>query len=61
MLLESPKRALISKIDISVADREISVLNSNKIPEKLEKFELFVGVPKKFQFSKIDLFFILGS
>ena len=41
MLLESPKRASISKIDISVADREISVLRGTKIPDKLRKSGFF--------------------
>ena len=41
MLLESPKRALISKMDILVADREISVLRGTKIPETLRKSGFF--------------------
>ena len=37
----------------------ISVLNCNKIPEKLEKSEFFVGGPK-ISILKIDLFFVQG-
>ena len=33
-------------MDISVPDWKISVLNSNKMPEKSEKLEFFVGGPK---------------
>ena len=41
-------------MDLSVPDREISVLNITKIPEKSEKLEFFVGGVQKFQFLKID-------
>ena len=41
--LPSSKRWLIIRMDISAPDREISELNSNKIPEKSE---FFVGGPK---------------
>ena len=40
------KRWLIIGMDISVPDREISVLNSKKISKKSEKSKFFVGVPK---------------
>ena len=33
-------------MDISVPDQEISVLNMNKITEKSEKSEFFVGGPQ---------------
>ena len=44
--LTSSKRWFIIGMDISVPNREISVLNSTKIPEKSEKSEFFVGGPK---------------
>ena len=39
-------------MDISVPDCEISVLNSNKIPEKSEKSEFFEG-SKTFNYRKL--------
>ena len=44
--LPSSKRWLIIGMHISAPDREISVLNIDKIPEKSEKSEFFVGGPK---------------
>ena len=45
-------------MDVSVSDREISALNSNKILEKSEKSEFFVGGPKISILEKILIFYI---
>ena len=50
--LPSSKRWFIIEMDMSVPDREISVLNSAKIPEKSEKSQLFVGGLKMSTFKK---------
>ena len=57
--LTSPKRWFIIGMDISVPDREISVLNSTKIPEKSEKSEFFVGGPKISIFENWLIFYIM--
>ena len=53
--LPSSKRWLIIRMDISAPDREISELNSNKIPEKSE---FFVGGPKISIFENWLIFYI---
>ena len=56
--LPSSKRWFIIWMDLSVPDREISVLNSTKIPEKSEKSEFFVGGPKISIFENCLVFYI---
>ena len=56
--LTSSKRWFIIGMDISVPNREISVLNSTKIPEKSEKSEFFVGGPKISSFENWLVFYI---
>ena len=56
--LTSSKRWFIIEMDISVPDREISVLNSTKIPEKSEKSEFFEGGPKISSFENWLAFYI---
>ena len=57
--LPSSKRWLIIRMDILVSDREISVLNSNKISEKTKKSEFFVGGPKISIFKNRPIFHIM--
>jgi len=57
--LQRSKRWLIIGMDISVPDRKISMLNSNKIPKNWKNQNSLWGV-QKFQFLEIDLFFIKG-
>ena len=45
-------------MDVSVSDREISVLNIDKIPEKSGKSEFFVGGPKISIFENWLIFYI---
>ena len=45
-------------MDVSVPDREISVLNIDKIPEKSGKSEFFVGGPKISIFENWLIFYI---
>ena len=56
--LPSSKRWLINEMDVSVPDREISVLNIDKIPEKSGKSEFFVGGPKISIFENWLIFYI---
>ena len=53
--LPSFERWLMIGMDISVSDREISVLNSNKIPEKLE---FLVRGPKMSVFENWLIFYV---
>ena len=56
--LPSSKRWFIIGMDMSVPDREISVLNSTKIPEKSEKSKFFVGGPKISIFENCLVFYM---